>query len=624
MGLSSRKTKTTTDQKTTSQQQASTRPSNPEWVEGPLRDWVGQIGAFGEMDPYSFVAPGSPLQQRAWQNAGNLGEWRGQSALASQRLSDIAGRGPNFAGAASLFNRTGNVNIPRLGQARDASVATATGANMGQARQAAAQGYAAPTVGGANLVSGRGYSAPQLGEASGYAAARTGQPIGYRAQSMQAPEVGKESITKFMGEFQNPYIDRVLNSSLANFDQGAAEQQARLAAEGARNKAFGGSRFGVAQAELAGEAARGRGQMAAEIQAQGFREAAGLAAQQAGMNQQANMFGAQLQSDAGRFNADAGNRAAEFGADAQNRFALDLAGRQDAASQFGAAANNQFGLARAGFQADADRFGADAANQAGMFNAGAMNDNSRLNAQLAAQAAQFGAGAQNQANLFNAGAANDFAAQQAQLNQQAGLFNAGAQNQASLANADAANRFGLSQFDADTRGSLFDAEQAQQAGLFNAGALNDMARFNAGQADGADARALQASMGLADVANQYGAGTRADLGTMATLGDQQRGIEQAYALAPLAQLQSMGQLYGTTPFGLFNGQDVSGTSSGTLQGTEVTKQSGSLFDSLLAGATMAGSLFGGGGALSGAFGGGGGLSTDGGLTGGFLNTRGTF
>ena len=118
-----------------------------------------------------------------------------------------------------------------------------------------------------------------------------------------------------------------------------------------------------------------------------------------------------------------------------------------------------------------------------------------------------------------------------------------------------------------------------------AGARNQLAQFNAGQQDDAAERQLRAAGLLGDISNSYAGNVRADIATMAQLGDQQRAIEAQYAMAPLAQLQSLGELYGTTPYNLFSGQNV--TSSGTMSGTSVTKQSPSLFNQMLAAASVA-------------------------------------
>jgi hypothetical protein len=76
MGLSSSKTKTTsnTSQNTNQNETGTTTPITPDWLSQAAQDYVGRIGAFGDMDPNSFVAPAAPLQQMAWQNAGSLGD----------------------------------------------------------------------------------------------------------------------------------------------------------------------------------------------------------------------------------------------------------------------------------------------------------------------------------------------------------------------------------------------------------------------------------------------------------------------------------------------------------------------------------------------------------------------
>jgi hypothetical protein len=56
-------------------------------------------------------------------------------------------------------------------------------------------------------------------------------------------------------------------------------------------------------------------------------------------------------------------------------------------------------------------------------------------------------------------------------------------------------------------------------------------------------------------------------------------------MAPLAQLQALGQLYGTTPYSLFNGNTVS--SNETMQGTGTVSQTPSLFNQMLAAASVA-------------------------------------
>src|SRR5687768_3502782 len=100
MGLSSSRSRTTTNQNTTQNETSSgtQTPITPLWLTEAAEDYVGRIGAFGDMDPNSFVAPASPLQQMAWQNAGALSGWQGQANSAAQMTQNVGSMGPNLAG----------------------------------------------------------------------------------------------------------------------------------------------------------------------------------------------------------------------------------------------------------------------------------------------------------------------------------------------------------------------------------------------------------------------------------------------------------------------------------------------------------------------------------------------
>jgi hypothetical protein len=254
-------------------------------------------------------------------------------------------------------------------------------------------------------------------------AAQLANPREASATGYNAAQAGPASLLSGLDNYMNPYRDQVVNTTLADFDHNAGAQRAALEAQGARNGAFGGSRFGIAQGELEGQLARGRASTEAGLLDQGFNTAAGLS-----------------QSDA---------------------------------------ANRQ---------------------QASLFNAGAQNE-----------AGQFGAGALNNASLANQGASNQFA-----------LAQAGMQNDAARYAADANN--------ANTQGYLGRADQAAAQG---AQATNAASLFNAQQQEAGLQRQLQASGMLGQLGNDYASNTRADLGALASMGDQQRSIEQAYALPRL-------------------------------------------------------------------------------------------
>src|SRR4051794_13945801 len=107
MGLSSSKSKTTsnTTQNSNQTETGTTTPLTPDWLTQAAQEYVGRIGAFGDMDPNSFVAPASPLHNMAWDNAASLGDWRGQAATASQLASNAGQSGANFAGTGGAMGR---------------------------------------------------------------------------------------------------------------------------------------------------------------------------------------------------------------------------------------------------------------------------------------------------------------------------------------------------------------------------------------------------------------------------------------------------------------------------------------------------------------------------------------
>jgi hypothetical protein len=131
MGLSSSSSKTKTDQKTT--ETGSTTPFNLPGVDEALIDQTGRISAFGNMDPFSLIAPTSPLQNMAFQNVGSLADWQPQARTASQLAWQAGNRPAASAGPAATYN-------PAQGQASS---------------------YAAPQLGNPALVAARGYTPPE-------------------------------------------------------------------------------------------------------------------------------------------------------------------------------------------------------------------------------------------------------------------------------------------------------------------------------------------------------------------------------------------------------------------------------------------------------------------------------
>lgn len=432
MGLSSSKQKTTANA-TEQREEHSTgtqTPMTPEWLEAAARDYVDRVGEFAALDPSAMVAGAAPLQEQAWSGAARLGGWEQPLGDAISIASRVGEGGPNLAG-------------PAAASWSPASVAF------------------------------QGYSPAQVGETPGAEPVRVGATE--RAESA--------SLLDGFDAYRSPYIDQVVNLSLAA-QRGAADRQAaRLKAEGAKSGAFGGSRFALAEAQLASNAAQDEALLAAQLHDQAFRQAADLS-----------------QND-----ASARQRASEFNAGESNQAAIVQAGLTAQESQNRLTDTRERDLKQADLESEAQRQTAEASN--------------------AAEAT-----------------------------------NAAAQNHASEA--------------------AFEAEQRRSI-------------FNAGQSDHADNRHLATAQLLAAIAAGQAGAQRGDLQMLSDLGAQQRLIDQSQLLAPFAQLQSIGQLSGMTPYQILVGsrstQDRTGES--TSSSNSVTRQTPSIFDNLLAVARTAAPFF---------------------------------
>lgn len=279
-----------------------------------------------------------------------------------------------------------------------------------------------------------------------------GRTIGARdiaAQDAVARDVDGRRGSDFLADYSNPYMRDVVDSSLADYDAGAAE--ARNAFRAANAGAFGNKRIGVAEGQLAADAALGRSKLAADLRAGGFNTAAGLGMQdadrklaadqsnqsaglQASLANSANRLGAdQFNAQQGlaaqQFNAESGSAADRFNAEQafaaqqgnaanqlsaqQANAANDLAARQTNAANSLAAlqfnATNDMGAQQftASNRLDAQKFNTQLQNEREMFDVDAgyrgyeMRDNARraFENNLGAQAGLAGQGYQMNANL---------------------------------------------------------------------------------------------------------------------------------------------------------------------------------------------------------------------------------
>lgn len=140
------------------------------------------------------------------------------------------------------------------------------------------------------------------------------------------PTVSAESLLDNLDSYMNPYIDRVVDTSLAGFDENAGRTRAMQAANLAKTKAFGGSRAGVREGITEELLSGQRSRLEAGLRADAFNTGAGLSNQDAGRRQQASTTNAQnalaaaqaqATADANRIGllADLGNQ--QYGRDQQ-------------------------------------------------------------------------------------------------------------------------------------------------------------------------------------------------------------------------------------------------------------------------------------------------------------------
>jgi len=100
-----------------------------------------------------------------------------------------------------------------------------------------------------------------------------GSAIGQTAQAGFDPNAYQQ--------FMNPYTEDVIAATQADIADQGAKQQNQLAASAIGSGAFGGSRQGIAQGEIAANVLDQQARTGAQLRSQGFQQAQGLAQQQA-------------------------------------------------------------------------------------------------------------------------------------------------------------------------------------------------------------------------------------------------------------------------------------------------------------------------------------------------------
>jgi hypothetical protein len=101
--------------------------------------------------------------------------------------------------------------------------------------------------------------------------------------------VSASSLLQNLDNYMSPYTQKVVDTTLNDFDVNSGRTRATQAASAARNGAFGGSRYGVREAQTEGELARARAAADANLRDQAFTTGAGLSNMDAGRRQEADL-----------------------------------------------------------------------------------------------------------------------------------------------------------------------------------------------------------------------------------------------------------------------------------------------------------------------------------------------
>lgn len=111
----------------------------------------------------------------------------------------------------------------------------------------------------------------------------SGQPAyDYFGRAAELGNAGSGSAAGLIGDYMSPYQGQVIDAAMADYDANAGRLRAAQAAQGAANKAFGGSRYGVQEAQTEGELGRGRSGILANLLNQGYGQALSAAQEQRG------------------------------------------------------------------------------------------------------------------------------------------------------------------------------------------------------------------------------------------------------------------------------------------------------------------------------------------------------
>lgn len=283
-----------------------------------------------------------PFQNNSSSSSSSTGSVSGTSTSAVNTPTGWMDSWQSLQPGAQGFNPTQQTGVNFLNTQLAGIDPTQARTNINQA-----SGYFADTL--------NNRTAPTLGNL-----AASGNPAYAAPASVAAQQIAARRGSEFLGDYQNPYQSQVIDASLGQYDQDAAEARNSLRANNAG--AFGNKRYGVAEGQFAADSALGRAGLGANLRSQGFNTAAGLGMQ-----------------DANRFlSADSTNASNRLAADTFNANLLNS--RQQFDANMGMAYNDQRdNVARTLANLGNSDYAIASGLATGLVNAGGMGQNQNLN-----------------------------------------------------------------------------------------------------------------------------------------------------------------------------------------------------------------------------------------------------
>ena len=208
-----------------------------------------------------------------------------------------------------------------------------------------------------------GFTPQQIMAASGGSAAQAVSQ-GYTPEQIAAAQASRAGVqnvgggtgSQFMGAYQNPYEQQVVQGALGDIERQRQISQQAQQSRAVGAKAFGGSRQAIAESLANEDYTRQAANTAAQLRSAGFTTAAGLGQTDAARALQAQMANqgvdltleqanAQLRQQGSFANQAAVNQALQFGAGASNQANLANQAAMNQMAQFNAGLSQQAALA---------------------------------------------------------------------------------------------------------------------------------------------------------------------------------------------------------------------------------------------------------------------------------------